>query len=92
VGAVSVDVVVTGAVQGVFFRATMRDEARDLDVSGWVRNEPDGSVAAHLEGSADSVSALVEWCRHGPSGAEVDQVVTTEAPANGLSGFAVRQA
>jgi acylphosphatase len=88
----AVDVVVTGRVQGVFFRASLRDEARDRDVSGWVSNEPDGSVAAHLEGSPDAVRALVEWCRHGPSGADVDQIVATEAPATGLSGFSVRRA
>jgi acylphosphatase len=85
-------VLVTGQVQGVFFRGSMRDLARDLGVSGWVRNEPDGSVAAHLEGSPDSVQALVAWCRQGPAGADVDQVVATKAPATGVSGFAVRQA
>jgi acylphosphatase len=86
------DVVVTGRVQGVFFRASLRDEARQRGVSGWVSNEPDGSVAAHLEGPPDAVRALVEWCRHGPSGADVDQVVATEVPASGVSGFSVRQA
>ena len=44
------DVVVTGRVQGVFFRAAMREQADRLGVTGWVRNEPDGSVRAHLEG------------------------------------------
>ena len=88
----SVDVVVSGQVQGVFFRATMREKARELDVNGWVRNEPDGSVAAHLEGSPDSVRTLVEWCHHGPSGALVGRVATSEAPATGASGFAIRQA
>jgi len=88
----SVDVVVTGRVQGVFFRASLRDEARERDVSGWVSNEPDGSVAAHLEGPPEAVRALVEWCGHGPRGADVDQVVATETPASGVSGFSVRRA
>lgn len=88
----SVDVVVTGRVQGVFFRATLRDRARDLGVSGWVSNEPDGSVAAHLEGPPDAVDALLAWCHRGPSDAEVDSVAVTETSTTGVEGFSVRRA
>ena len=88
----AVDVVVTGLVQGVFFRATLRDRARDLGVSGWVSNESDGSVAAHLEGPPESVQALLDWCHRGPSGAEVDQVDVRDVPAAGVAGFSVRRA
>ena len=62
----AVDVVVTGRVQGVFYRASMRARAERLGVTGWVRNEPDGSVHAHLEGDPDDVDALVDWCARGP--------------------------
>jgi acylphosphatase len=88
----AVDLTVTGLVQGVFFRATLRDRANDLGVSGWVRNEPDGSVAAHLEGPPDAVDALVEWCRHGPSDAEVDSVEVVQTSTTGVEGFSVRRA
>ena len=70
---IAVDVVVTGHVQGVFFRASMREQAGPLGVTGWVRNEPDGSVHAHLEGPAEAVESLVEWCAAGPPSAQVDE-------------------
>ena len=82
----------TGLVQGVFFRATLRDLARDRGVRGWVRNEPDGSVAGHLEGSRDAVNTLVEWCHRGPAGANVEQVEVTDVPETGWEGFSVRRA
>ena len=90
-GVKAVDVLISGRVQGVFFRARAYDEATRLDVSGWVRNEPDGSVAAHLEGDADAVDALVEWCRHGPPYAQVERVTTAPSVPSGVVGFAVRR-
>ena len=86
----AVDVLITGRVQGVFFRARAYEEATRLDVSGWVRNEPDGSVAAHLEGDADAVDALVEWCRHGPPYAQVERVTAAPSVPSGVAGFTVR--
>ena len=83
----AVDVVVTGHVQGVFFRASMRDEADRLGVTGWVRNDPDGSVRAHLEGSAAAVEDLVAWCAEGPPNARVDEVRTTEGELTGARSF-----
>ena len=68
------DVVVTGHVQGVFFRAAMRKQADRLGVTGWVRNEPDGSVRAHLEGPDRAVDSLVDWCSEGSSAARVEDV------------------
>ena len=68
------DLHVTGRVQGVSYRAAMQQEAERLGVTGWVRNEPDGSVAAHVEGEAAAVDALVAWCRRGPSGSRVRDV------------------
>jgi acylphosphatase len=83
-------VVVRGRVQGVFFRATCRDEALLRGVTGWARNEPDGSVRAHLEGPAGAVEDVVEWCRRGPRHAVVDSVDVTVATATGAPGFDVR--
>ena len=57
---------VTGRVQGVSFRWYTQEQAQGLGVTGWVRNEPDGSVAAHVEGEPGAVDALVAWCRRGP--------------------------
>lgn len=85
----AVDVVVTGRVQGVFYRVSARDEASRLGVSGWIRNREDGAVVAHLEGEPHAVAELVEWCRHGPPGATVESVELSEAPTGGAAGFDV---
>jgi acylphosphatase len=83
-------VVVHGYVQGVFFRDSARRKALGLGVAGWVRNCPDGTVEAMAEGSPDSVASFVDWCRHGPRGAEVARVVESSETPEGLSGFQVR--
>ena len=82
-------VVVTGRVQGVFFRDSTRREARRRRVAGWVTNREDGSVEAVFEGEPDAVEALVAWTRRGPVRARVDgHTVTAEEPV-GETGFAV---
>ena len=83
----AIDVVVTGHVQGVFYRASMRERAEQLGVTGWVRNEPDGSVRAHLEGDAGAVEQLVAWCSEGPPAAVVDEVRRTASEATGVASF-----
>jgi len=82
--------VVRGRVQGVSFRVRTRDRARSRGVSGWVRNLPDGSVEAVFEGSDDAVESLVEWCRRGPAGADVETVDVTWEPPAGEHRFEVR--
>lgn len=68
-------VVVHGRVQGVFFRASTRERARGLELSGWVRNDPDGTVTAHLQGEAHAIDELLDWIRDGgPRLARVDRV------------------
>ncbi|MGA8245527.1 MAG: acylphosphatase [Nocardioides sp.] len=86
----AVAVRVTGRVQGVGFRWYAVQEAERLGVTGWIRNEPDGSVAGHLEGPDDAVQALVDWCRHGPSSAVVRGVSVTDVRPTGAGEFAVR--
>ena len=81
---------VSGRVQGVFFRAWTRDEARSLKVSGWVRNCSDGSVEAHVEGKEDLVDQLIDRLREGPPHARVDQVAVVDAALEGLTTFEVR--
>ena len=84
------EVVVSGRVQGVFFRDSTRREARRLGVTGWVRNCPDGTVQAHVEGSPEAVAEFVRWCREGPRHADVDDVRVGEAkPTDGVS-FEIR--
>ncbi len=83
----AVMVKVTGRVQGVSFRWYAAREAERLGVRGWVRNEPDGSVAAHVEGDRPAVDAMVEWLHRGPSYAAVRDVAVTEAQPSGATAF-----
>src|SRR5438128_2246888 len=85
-----VNVVVTGRVQGVFFRATCAREARARGLSGWVRNRADGAVAASFEGRDEDVDAMVGWCREGPPYAVVDAVEVTSETPTGERGFEAR--
>lgn len=72
---------VVGLVQGVSYRASAQVNATSLELSGWVRNEPDGSVTLEIEGTERMVDAMVEWCRQGPPGARVDDVVVLKMTA-----------
>jgi acylphosphatase len=82
-------VVVSGRVQGVFFRDSTRREARRRGVAGWVTNREDGSVEAVFEGGPEAVEAMVAWAGRGPVQARVThQVVTAEDP-QGEVGFRV---
>jgi len=65
---------VSGKVQGVFYRASTRDKARALGVSGWARNLPDGRVEVLASGPAEAVDALCEWLWEGSSASQVDAV------------------
>ena len=83
-------VLVSGRVQGVWFRESARDQATAAGADGWVRNLVDGRVEVVVEGPEAAVDRVVAWCRHGPPRARVDAVdVTTEA-AVGETGFRVR--
>lgn len=68
------EIKITGLVQGVFFREGVRAEAEWLGITGWARNEDDGSVMLVAEGQERQLQELVEWCRKGTIGARVDQV------------------
>ena len=84
-------VIVSGRVQGVFFRDSTRREAERVGVSGWVRNLDDGTVEAVFEGEHDAVQAALDFCRRGPERARVDDVVCFPGePLEGLDHFEVR--
>ncbi|HVX02785.1 MAG TPA: acylphosphatase [Nitrososphaera sp.] len=65
---------VTGKVQGVYFRQNTQVTAREHGATGWVRNLPDGRVEAVIEGDDAAVRSVVDWCRHGPPAARVDDI------------------
>ena len=78
-----------GRVQGVFFRDTARRRAVEAGVSGWVRNNPDGTVEAAFEGEPEAVEQMVHFAHEGPRGALVERVEVIEEPPDGLSGFRI---
>ncbi|RKE17014.1 acylphosphatase [Streptomyces sp. TLI_171] len=82
-------VLVSGTVQGVFFRDSCRRAAQAVGVAGWVRNLPDGRVEAVFEGDPPEVERMVAWMGHGPSRAVVERVEVAEEPLEGLLVFAV---
>ena len=82
---------ITGRVQGVGFRNSTRRKARELGVSGWVKNLADGSVEAVVEGEKDNVEDLISWANTGPRLANVNEVeVDRRQPKNDLDGFSIR--
>lgn len=89
-GVVRRRVIVSGFVQGVFYRDACRRVALAHHVSGWIRNLPDGSVEAVFEGSPDAVDRVVEWAKQGPRTANVEGVEVYEEEAENLAGFEIR--
>jgi acylphosphatase len=82
-------VLISGDVQGVFFRETTRRLATESGVNGWIRNRTDGRVEAVFEGPADNVERLVAWTHRGPRGAAVTNVAVQDEQPEGLTGFDV---
>lgn len=70
----TVHVLISGQVQGVFFRSTLNRVAIENKITGWVRNLPDGKVEALFQGSEDRLEKVIQWCHKGPTLARVDSV------------------
>ena len=84
-------VVVSGRVQGVFFRASTQDAALEIGVNGWVRNLPDGRVEALFEGEREKVEKVIQWCGQGPQFSSVTNVeVSWEEYKGDLQDFIIR--
>ena len=82
-------VIITGKVQGVFFRGSTREMAEQSGVKGEVKNMPDGSVQLIAEGDEEPVEALIAWCHYGPPRAEVKEVSIKEGIIKGYKDFSV---
>ncbi|HDH41612.1 MAG TPA: acylphosphatase [Candidatus Altiarchaeales archaeon] len=84
-------VYISGRVQGVFFRSNTRNMAEKLDLTGWVRNLPDGRVEAVFEGEESDVKEMIEWCHKGPTYASVSDVeVKFDKPTGEFDRFEIR--
>ena len=79
--------IVSGRVQGVFFRDACKGQADLLGVKGWARNLPDGTVEIVAEGEANAVERLARWAREGSPRARVTSVTSTTEVPEGIAGF-----
>ena len=83
--------VISGNVQGVFYRASCQDVAVKYGLSGWVRNLPSGEVGVLVQGEKEKIEKLIEWCKKGPPNARVEEVkVKWEEVTGVFNGFGVR--
>lgn len=87
----SYQLIITGRVQGVFYRASMRDKATEWGIKGFVKNEDDRSVYAEIEGNEEILNTMIDWANHGPSGAKVEEVKLVEQPIKRFIGFEIRR-
>lgn len=81
------DILIKGRVQGVGFRAAARNQARFLELNGWIENLPDGSVRAVVNGDSDKCTRFINWCREGSGFSWVDRLELTEMKPEPLAPF-----
>ncbi|MCG9968650.1 acylphosphatase [Pelotomaculum terephthalicicum JT] len=83
-------VIISGKVQGVYYRAKAREQALTLKLSGWIKNMPDGRVEGIFEGGREGVDKMIDWCRQGPARAVVTGLeIKWEEPLGDFSGFMI---
>lgn len=85
------NITVTGKVQGVAYRATAMRVAAALAITGYAKNLADGSVQLAIEGEEDMLVKFIQWCHHGPEGAEVEHVSVTDGPVEMFKVFEIRR-
>ena len=79
---INVHVLISGRVQGVWFRGTTKQKAEQLGIVGWVRNTSDGKVEAVFEGEEGRINEMIEWCHHGPRLSKVENVEIKKTKSN----------
>ncbi len=84
-------IIIAGKVQGVFYRASARNKARELGIKGFTRNEPDGTVYIEAEGEKNTLNQFMDWCKKGPEKALVTGIQVTEDVPQGYSNFEIRK-
>ena len=85
----TIHVIVSGKVQGVYFRASCVDIARKLGIGGWVRNMPDNRVEIMASGGGKVIDEFIKWCGQGPAGARVDEVLLEEKAFQPFENFTI---
>jgi acylphosphatase len=87
----TVQLLIKGRVQGVYFRATAKQVADALNVTGWIRNTPDGDVEAMGSGSEDTLRQFIQWCKTGPEGSSVQSIDVMEKAEMRFNGFSIQR-
>ena len=82
---------ITGSVQGVFYRVTAAQRAKDLNLTGWIMNEEDRSVVASVQGEEDKVNEFIQWCWQGPPMAQVTNIDVEECVVDSFKRFEIRR-
>lgn len=85
----TVNLIVKGRVQGVFFRAEAKENADKLGIKGWIKNHDDGNVEIMANGSDEAVEAFIAWCRNGPKRAQVTNVIVTPLHMEAFRSFEI---
>ncbi|MBU1031463.1 acylphosphatase [Patescibacteria group bacterium] len=80
---------ISGLVQGIFFRASAKEQADRLEITGFAKNQPDGSVYIEAEGNEENLDKFIKWCHTGPSMAQVEKVELSEKPLKSFKEFEV---
>lgn len=85
----TLSIIVTGKVQGVWFRQSTKEKALELGITGEVSNQPDGSVKIIATGTKEQLSLLIDWCKQGPPKAKVEKISTTVIPYKNFTSFTI---
>ena len=85
----TIHLIIKGKVQGVFYRATAKDIANELGISGWIKNTKEGYVEVMASGKDESLKKFTDWCKQGPSKAVVTDVIVTPQPDENFNGFQI---
>ena len=85
----TVHLIISGKVQGVFYRATAKKMAHQLHITGWIKNTKEGHVEALITGESESVKKFIDWCRKGPGKAEVEEVEVERRQATSFEDFTI---
>jgi acylphosphatase len=87
----TVHLLISGKVQGVFFRETARKVAEKLDIKGWIKNTRDEKVEAMITGDEKEVNDFIKWCKTGPDRADVEEVIVSDQPETFFKEFEVKR-
>ena len=82
---------ISGDVQGVFFRQTALQKAEELQITGWIMNDPAGGVTAVAQGEKENVESFIEWCTQGPPAAQVNKIMVEDIEGEDYSRFEIKR-